>query len=1029
MKISRYAVKNSQFTLVIFLMIIVLGYTTMRSMPRSEDPEMHPPSFLVIVTYPGTSPRDIEDRVVTPLEKIISGLDDIKRLRTSIINGVAVLNVEYKYSSNIDSKYQEIVREVNNKRSELPADISSIEIQKQQPTDVNVLQVALVSENAPRSRLQHYAEQLQDELEKVSSLKQVTILGLPAQQVRIELDLEKMAQLHLPVNAVISSLHSEMASVPGGSVDAAHQTFNIKSNEYRTLDAVNNTIVYSAGGTNILLKDVARAYYGYAEETHITRLNGHRCVFVAAAQKDGENISNTQKSYAQVLTAFKTRLPANIDLVQNFDQAENVNRRLAGLGHDFIIAILLVAVTLLPLGMRPAIIVMISIPLSLAIGIVLLQVFGFNLNQLSIVGLVVALGLLVDDSIVVVENIERWMLEGHSRLEATLKATNQIGMAVLGCTVILVIAFMPLVFLPEGSGDFIRCMPLAVIFCVLASMLVSLTIIPFLSSRLLKNHLGNPEGNLLMRGLKRLIHGSYARLLDKALEKPFITIGVAVVLFMASVRLFGIIGFSLFPASEKPQFLINITTPSQSNLPYTDSITRAIEKQLKQVPGIKYFASNVGRGNPRIYYNVIPENNRSDFAQLFVQLDEHTTPDQKLALIQQLRQQWAHYPGAKVEVKNFEQGPPVIAPVEVRLFGDNLDTLRALSAKVEQMLRGTPGTMYVNNPVSLLKSDISIAVNKEKAEQLGVPAINIDQTARLAVTGLNMGTYYNNDNKYGYTVLLTREKEGRPTLDAFRNLYVNSEQGNALPLSQLADLQLVASPAIINHQEKKRVVSVQANVQKGFLVSRVIDDVVRQMDHLRLPDGYSYEMGGEVESRNNSFGGFMSIVLVTVFMFIAVLVLLFKTFKSTLIILSVIPLGIVGAGTALWITGNPLSFIAVVGLIALAGIEVKNTILLVDFTNQLRQQGKSLSEAIREAGEIRFLPIVLTSLTAIGGLIPIAISTNPLIAPLAIVLIGGLISSTLLSRIVTPVIYKLIPPAIEVTTAPQEEQAPVAPVK
>jgi multidrug efflux pump subunit AcrB len=205
---------------------------------------------------------------------------------------------------------------------------------------------------------------------------------------------------------------------------------------------------------------------------------------------------------------------------------------------------------------------------------------------------------------------------------------------------------------------------------------------------------------------------------------------------------------------------------------------------------------------------------------------------------------------------------------------------------------------------------------------------------------------------------------------------------------------------------------VQANVQKSFLVSRVIDDVTQKMDKLKLPPGYSYEMGGEVESRNNSFGGFMSIILVTVFVFVAVLVLLFKTFKSTLIILSVIPLGVVGAAVALWVTGNSLSFVAIIGLIALAGIEVKNTILLVDFTNQLRQQGRSLQDAIREAGEVRFLPIVLTSLTAIGGLIPIAISTNPLISPLAIVLIGGLISSTLLSRIVTPIVYELIPPAI-----------------
>lgn len=1014
MKISDYAVKNYQFTLVIFIMIVALGLTTILNMPRSEDPSLSAPTFPVVVVYPGTSPEDMEELVVDPLEQEINGLDDIKRVRSTIGDGVAVLRVEYKYSSDVDAKYQEIVRVVNNKRTELPQDIFSIDVQKFQPSDVNIMQIALISENAPRDKLKVYAERLQDELEKLTPLKNVEIHGLPEQQVRIEIEPEKLAQMHVPLNTLMGSLQSEMANIPGGSVDAGNKTFNIKtSGNYRDIEEIKNTIVYADNGKNIYLKDVAKVYYGYEDEKYHTRLNGHRCVFVVAAQKDGENISKTQLQYEPVIEKFKKTLPANIDLVQNFDQADNVNKRLGGLGMDFLIAILLVGITLLPLGGRPAIIVMISIPLSLAIGIVLLNLFGFNLNQLSIVGLVVALGLLVDDSIVVVENIERWMLAGHSRMEATLMATRQIGLAVVGCTATLIIAFMPLVFMPEGAGDFIRGLPMAVIFCVLASMVVSLTIIPFLSSRLLKKHAGNPEGNIFMRGLKRLIHGSYARLLDKALAKPVHTVIVAVVIFAGSIFVFNIIGFGLFPASEKPQFLVNITAPPQSNLVYTDSVSGKIERELLKEKEVQFVAGNIGKGNPRIYYNEIPENERSDYAQLYVQLEGNTSPDDKLALIEKLRKKWTPYPGAKVEVKNFEQGPPVVAPVEVRLFGDNLDTLRALAFKVEDMLKRTQGTMYVSNPVSILKSDIRVDINKDKARLLGIPIVNIDRTVRMAVAGLNMGQY-SDDNGNDYDVLVTRAKDGRPTLDELQNLYVNTGAGNGIPLNQVATMKLESSPVSINHNEKRRVVSVKAHVQKGFLVDRVLNDVIAQMDKSNLPDGYTYEMGGEVESRKESFGGFATIILVTVFMFIAVLILEFKTFKSTLIVLSVIPLGVVGAAIALWMTGNSLSFVAIIGLIALAGIEVKNTILLVDFTNQLRQQGKSLEDAIREAGEIRFLPIVLTSMTAIGGLIPIAISTNPLIAPLAIVLIGGLISSTLLSRIVTPVVYKLMPPRVEV---------------
>lgn len=1014
MKISDYAVKNYQFTLVIFIMTIVVGITTLLNMPRSEDPEIKAPQFSVIIVYPGTSPQDMEELIVKPIEKKVSELEDIKRIKTNINDGVAVLFVEYKYESNVNEKYQEIVREVNSMRGELPQDILSLDIKRVSPTDVNVLQLALVSENASREELRKYAESLQDNLEKVAPLQKVEISGLPDQIVRVDLKLDRLSQMHIPVNAIIGSMQSEIANIPGGSIIAGSKTFNIKtSGNYKSIDEIENTIIYSFNGKNVSLKDVADVHFDYIENKHITRLNGHRCVLVNAAQKPGFNISQTQKLYLPVIAKFKQTLPKDIILADYFDQAENVNKRLGGLGMDFLIAILLVAFTLLPLGGRAAMVVMISIPLSLAIGLVMLNVLGYNMNQLSIVGLVVALGLLVDDSIVVVENIERWLREGFSRKEATLKATQQIGVAVIGCTATLIIAFMPLVFLPEGSGDFIRSLPMAVICSVLASMLVSLTIIPFLSSRILKQHEGHSTGNLFLRAFQAAIHKVYGPLLDRALKHPIATVVIALIIFAASLQLMPVIGFSLFPASEKPQFMVNIITPLQTNIYKTDTVCTYVEKELAKHKEIKYYTSNVGKGNPRIYYNVIPQNERGDFAQIFVQLDPETNPNKKLQLIEELRNTFMLYAGAKIEVKNFEQGPPVVAPVEVRLEGENLDTLRKIAENVEAILKKSKGTMYVNNPVINLKSDIKVDIDKEKANSLGIPIVNVDRIVRLAVAGVKLGNFSDANSK-DYDIMLSSPKKERANLDIFNNLYVNNNQGAAIPVSQIANLKLEASPLTINHYNKIRTVSISAFVEKGFLADNVINDVIKQMDKYKMPPSYSYKMGGEFESRQESFGGFGTIIIITIFLFIAILILEFKTFKSTLIVLSVIPLGMVGALTALWMTGNSLSFVAIIGLIALAGIEVKNSILLVDFTNQLRKEGQSLENAIREAGEIRFLPIILTSLTAIGGLMPIAVSTNPLISPLAIVLIGGLISSTLLSRIVTPVIYKLLPPRVEI---------------
>ena len=1012
MKIANYAVKNYQFTLTMFLMVVVVGVVTIMTMPRAEDPDMNAPQFPIIAVYPGTSPEDMEELVVKPVEKRLYELENVRKINTTISDGLAVFAVYYKYGVVVDEKYSEIVRELNSIKGDLPKEVIRLEAQKATPSGTNVLQMALISNNASLDVLKSTAERLQEDLEKVTTLKKVTISGLPDAQVKIDLNIEKMAQMQVSPDRVLQAIQSEIANIPGGSIVENTKSYNIlTSGNYQNIDEIKNTIVFSYQGKNVLLSDVAKVYFDYAPENHITRLNQNRCLFISAAQKSGENIAKTQEAYQPVIAAFKKTLPKNIDLVVNFDQAENVNTRLSGLMKDFIIAILLVALTLLPLGLRAASIVMISIPLSLAIGIILLNIMGYSLNQLSIVGLVVALGLLVDDSIVVVENIERWMREGHSRLDATLKATNQIGMAVLGCTVTLIIAFLPLVFLPEASGEFIRSLPMAVIFCIVASLVVSLTVVPFLSSRILKSHQGNPEGNLFMRLLKKLISGSYSRLLDWAIQRPKTTLLFALVIFLASLRLFPVVGFSLFPASEKPQFMVNIFSPLQSNLAYTDSVSKLIESDLRKLPEVKYVSANVGKGNPRIYYNAIPLNDRTDYGNLFVQLQEEISVEEKINLIEKLRTKYTNYPAATIEVKNFEQGPPVVAPIEVRILGDNVDTLRQIASRVETMLKETKGTIYVKNPLKNLKSDIKFDIDKEKASMLGIPTVTIDRMIRLVVAGFDLGKMTDKEGKE-YAIVVSKPHPKHPSLEVFDNLYVNNVQGTAIPLSQVATKRLQTSPVSISHLNKNRLVSVSSFVEKGFLNNEVIAETEKNLAKIALPAGYHFEMGGEVESANESFSGFGTIILVTVFFFVAVLILEFGTFKSTLIVLSVIPLGIVGALLALWVTGIPLSFVATVGLIALAGIEVKNTILLVDFTNQLRAEGMPMEQAIREAGEVRFLPIILTTLTAIGGLIPIAISINPLISPLAIVMIGGLISSTLLSRIVTPVVYKLIPPAI-----------------
>jgi len=1016
MKITAFSVKNYQFTLVMSVMAAVIGLVTILTMPRAEDAEIRPPAYFINVVYPGTSSKDMEELVVKPLEKKLYDLDDVDKLVSTAQDGLSVTSILFKYSTDWEVKYAEVVREVNGLRSDLPADLYKIEIKKMDPTEVNVLQIALASENASNKVLRDRADDLKKILEKIPALKDIGYSGFPEQIVRVDLHLDKLAKLNIPLNTVIGTIQGEALNVPGGSIDINTKSFNVKtSGKYKDVGSIAGTVVYNANGKIVLLKDIADVGFNYEDEKYITRVNGHRCVLVNACLKSGSNIADAQKKYLPAIAGFTHTLPSNIRLIKVFDQADNVARRINGLGGDFLIAILLVLITLLPLGVRPALIVMAAIPLSLSLGLVGLNFLNISLNQFSIVGLIVALSLLVDDSIVVVENIERWLHQGHSAKQTVVLATKQIGMAVLGCTATLIIAFLPLVFLPGGPGEFTRGLPLAIIMSVIASLLVSLTVVPFLASRLLKPNPGK-KGNIFMRVLKNTIQKTYAPLLDKALKWPKLSLLIALLLFAGSFNLFGRIGFILFPDSEKPMFLIDIRPSLQSNIYETNRITKMVEDSLIGKPYIKYVTSNVGKGNPRIYYNVYQQQEEADFSELFVLLQDDTKATEKNKIIEDLRQQFSHFPWAKIEVSNFVQGPPVEAPISVRLFGDNIDTLRNLTLEVEQILLQSKDVVNVNNDLGPLKTDLRVKIDKEKARTLGIRTADIDRTIRLAIAGLNVGSFTDENNE-DYNIIVEAPKDKFATLGVFRDIYVSSAAGAQIALNEVARLTFEPSPASINRFNKNRFAKVTAATSQGVLANDALKTIVPKLNAIKMPSGYFYKLAGQAESEDDTLsGGFVTVIIATLFLFVVVLILQFKTFKGLLIVLSVIPLGVVGGALILYLTGYPMSYVTIIGFIGLAGIEVKNSILLVDFTNQLRQQGMPLVEAIEKAGEIRFLPVVLTSVTAICGLLPIALDSNPLISPLALVLIGGLISSTLLSRIVTPVVYKLLPPKIESLT-------------
>ncbi len=1008
MKLTAFSVKNWQFTVILFAMLLALGLSSLATIPRLEDPPLDFPTFTVVAVYPGATPTDLERLVVKDVEDRLHTLDNVKRIKSRITSGVATVTIEFEADQNPDRKYDEVVREVNALRPSLPSELARLDIRKASTLDVNILQVALVSATAPYRELDSLAEALEDRLAATPGVRRAERWGAPERQVDVALDLGRMAQLGLPVAQVLGAIGGESADIPGGGVEAGERSFNVRSSGgYETLDQIRATVVRAGGGRLVRVGDIARVEWSYGDSTYRARYNGRRAVFVTAQQQAGTTIQQVRDRAWATLDAFQKELPRDIVLARGFDQARNVSHRLARLGEDFLIAIALVALTLLPLGPRAAAIVMISIPLSLAIGLTALRWSGYTLNQMTIVGMVIALGLLVDDSIVVVENITRFRRAGRSRVEAAIEATRQIWVAVLGATATLLFAFVPLLFLPGGAGRFIRSMPMAVVLTVVASLFVSLTIIPWLSSLFFGGHAVG-EGNAVLRAFERGIHVTYAPLLDRALKRPAWAIGLSAAFVAGSLALVPVVGFSLFPKAETPQFHVDITAPQGASIAATDSAARFAERVVGRRREVRAIFTSVGHDNPFVYYNVGSRTDDPRVGQLFVLLDRYdhrATP----VLLDSLRAELAGYPGAEIALREFENGPPVDAPVAMRVEGPSLDSLRAIASRVEAVLARTPGTQYVTNPVRLERSDLRVAIDRSKAGLLGIPTVEIDRTVRLGLAGLEAGTLREEDGE-SRPVVARLATAGRPTPSDLDRVYVTSVAGKLAPLAQVADLRFERAVPEIERYDRTRSVTVTSNVRSGFNTDRVTRDVLAGLGGVRVPAGYRIVPAGEIEARQESFGGVGSAIIVAIFAILAILVLEFRTFRATFIVASVIPLGVAGGTLALLLAGQTLSFTATIGFAALLGIEIKTSILLVDLTNQLRAQGMGLEDAIRKAGEVRFLPIVLTSLTAIGGLLPLAVQGSGMYAPLAWVIIGGLTSSTLLARIVTPVMYKLLAP-------------------
>jgi len=1006
MNLAAFTISRWQLSLVAFMLLAALGLTSLLTIPRSVDPHFPIPVITVIIALPGADAADIEQTIAKPIEEVLRGIDDIDEIRATITDGFVTVTAEFDWDGNTDQYFNDVVREVSAIRNQLPEGITELRYRKARTTEAAVLQLALVSKTASWRRMQKYSEDIRDAFVRYPRVRNTVIDGLPTPEVQVAIDSRRLAELGLAPSAIADALRRGGAELPPGAVESAGRRFNVEAGgAYRDLDTIRQLPIRAGNGTLLRIDDVADVAWGTAEQLYITRYNGERAVFLSIQQKDGYDVIRLRASLEQELARQRDIFPPDIRMEQIFDQSRDIEYRLNELTRDFSIALFLVIFTLLPLGWRASVIVMISIPLSLASGLLAINLMGFNLSQLAVAGFIVALGLLVDDSIVVTENIARHLRMGKRRAIAAIDGTREITPAVLGSTGVLIFAFMPLLFLPEGAGKFTQSFIYTILFTVFASLIISLTIIPFLASRILSRD-EDAEGNAILRWLTGQIEHFYRPILHRALDMPRRTLWASMALTLSAFALIPVLGFSLFPYADTGYFRVTVEAEQGSGVLRTDALIKRAEAVLAREPDIKVRAANTGSANPQVFYNVFALDQRPNFGEVFVVMDRWH-PDRSPQMIERIRERLDAIPGARFNVELFQNGAPVASPVALRIRGENLETLRAIAAKVEVIVRNTPGARDVINPVANDGIDLDIGLDDGKAALLNIAPGEPRRAIRLALSGENAASFRDEEGD-NYRVVVRLPITNAQPISALERIYVANRDGDAVPLSQISTPRLESVPPQIQRYQLERSVTITANAKPGVLPSRISRQAMEKVDQLKLPAGYQVTLGGEAEAIASVFGGLGPIILIALFGIFAVLVAEFGRFRETIVVAGVIPLGTFGGFIALFISGASLSYMAIIGFVALVGIEIKNSILLVDFTTQLRREGMALRAAIERAGVVRFLPVLLTSVTAIGGLLPLALFGGSLYSPLASVIIGGLISSTLLSRIVTPVMYLLI---------------------
>ncbi len=1025
-----FFLKNKSFTYLVIITLVAAGLMSVFAIPKESSPEVIVPIGIVTTVLRGGSGEDVEKLVTNKLEQEIANVENIDKVTSSSRDGLSVISAQFLASANVDKSIQALKDAVDRVKSQLPSDAEEPNVLKVNFADQPILIVS-VSQDLSPIQLTDLGEDLKDELKKVRGVSKVEVSGVRKKEVQVVLEKDKMLKYGLSAEKVVGAIQASNASFPIGKIEVDKIEYPIKfAGSIETGSQVENISFTTDQGVVVYLRDIAVISDSLESPKNYSRTSvsgqpSENALTLYIYKKSGGDVTEIGDAVKQKLEDLKKGKLSGAGVVVSIDAGKQVKRDLKDLSRTGVETIILVMlVLLLTIGWRESLVAGLSIPLSFVIAFTGLYFSGNTINFLSLFSLILAIGILVDSGIVVAESIHTRMKEGDVE-KAAIGTLKEYAWPLIAGTMTTVAVFAPLFFLSGIVGQFVKSIPFTIIFVLIASIFVALGMVPIIATILIKKETKPNRFTEMQEKYFLLVQNWYKKflgniLLEKRKQRQFYWSLVALFVLSFALVFGGLIKVELFPQDNQDFVVVGIEKQEGTALVNTDLVTRQVEEILYGQKYVESFVTTVGASSGLLDNNGGGEN--SKFANVTVILKSDRGNMTSTDAVAFLRKELSIVRDAKIKVGQASNGPPSGKPVVIKFLGDDLNELALLADKAESLLQTVNGTQDVETSLRDDGSQFELVIDRAKAAQAGLSPIQVAGVLRTAVSGSVATTIKKQDNDVDVLVrvglndkFINPEDAVKTNVDSIKNLEIVTQKGSIL-LGTILDVKLVSSRSVISHEGQKRVVTVSSNLKEGTTATEVVAAFKIKQKELGLTEKVEINYGGETEDVDNTFRDMLIALVAGMVLMLAILVLEFNSFRYSLYLLSAVPLSLIGVFFGLFITGKALSFSAMLGIVALAGVIINHAIILLDSilhrldkeilplysaSTQVGGEENVLFNAIIESSAIRLRPIILTTLTTVVGMIPLA-GVSALWGPLAITIMFGLLFSMVLTLVFIP---------------------------